>query len=87
MPNKPKPIDKTKTLDHARKTGDLEKFIKEHEDDEAGDLDKLDKALKTPPKKEAQPKAKKVVHASDCAMHNAPALKAGACDCGAKARG
>lgn len=48
MPNKPKPIDKTKTLDHARKTGDLEKFIREHEDDEKGDLDKLDKAIKRP---------------------------------------
>ncbi len=48
MPNKPKPIDKTKTLDHARKTGDLEKFIREHEDDECGDLDKLDKAIARP---------------------------------------
>ncbi len=48
MPNKPKPIDKSKTLDHARKTGDLEKFIREHEDDPEGDLDKLDKAIARP---------------------------------------
>lgn len=48
MPNKPKPIDKTKTLDHARKTGDLEKFIREHENGEPGDLDKLDKAIARP---------------------------------------
>lgn len=48
MPNKPKPIDKTKTLDHARKTGDLEKFIREHENDEEGDLDKLDEAIRRP---------------------------------------
>lgn len=27
----------------------------------------------------------KAVHASDCAVHNAPALKPGQCDCGAKA--
>ena len=34
-------------LKTARK-GDLEKFIKEHENDEPGDLDKLDAALKRP---------------------------------------
>jgi len=34
-------------LKDARK-GDLEKFIKEHEGDEPGDLDKLDAALKRP---------------------------------------
>lgn len=27
--------------------------------------------------------AKTVVHASDCATHDAPAFKTGACDCGA----
>lgn len=48
MPNKPKPIDKTKTLDHARKTGDLESFIREHEADPEGDLDKLDQAIARP---------------------------------------
>ena len=27
------------------------------------------------------PEAKTTTHASDCAVHNAPAYKAGACDC------
>lgn len=36
------------TLREARKKGDLEKFIKEHEGDPEGDLDKLDEALKRP---------------------------------------
>lgn len=27
----------------------------------------------------------KTAHASDCALHNAPALEAGPCDCGATA--
>lgn len=36
------------TLREARKTGKIERFIKEHEKDEPGDLDKLDAALKRP---------------------------------------
>jgi hypothetical protein len=46
MPGKPKPIDKTKTLEYARKHGDLEGFIKEHETSRKGDLDKMDAVLK-----------------------------------------
>lgn len=37
-----------KSLRSARKVGDLESFIKEHEKDEPGDLDKLDEALRRP---------------------------------------
>ena len=42
-------------------------------------------AFKTPPmhEKKAQPKAR-VVHASDCAIYNAPASDPGPCDCGAE---
>lgn len=36
------------TLREARKKGKIEEFIKEHENDNPGDLDKLDKALKRP---------------------------------------
>lgn len=35
-------------LREARKRGKIEEFVKEHEHDEPGDLDKLDKALKRP---------------------------------------
>lgn len=35
-------------LREARKKGKLEDFIKEHEGDPEGDLDKLDEALKRP---------------------------------------
>lgn len=34
------------TLKKARKDGDLEKFIKEHENDAPGDTDKLDALIK-----------------------------------------
>lgn len=37
-----------KTLKQARDEGDLESFIKEHENDPEGDLDKLEKAIKRP---------------------------------------
>lgn len=37
-----------KSLKDARKEGDLEGFIKEHEKDERGDLDKLEKAIRQP---------------------------------------
>lgn len=93
MPGKPKPIDKTKTLEHARKQGDLGPFIAEHEADASGDMDKVDAFLKLPTgadrparggKTKAQPEA---THASDCAVHNGPAYEAGPCDCGATARG
>lgn len=42
MPNKPKPIDKTKTLEYARKHGGVDRFAQEHEEVPKGDLDKLD---------------------------------------------
>lgn len=35
-----------KSLKDARNEGDLESFIKEHEKDEPGDLDKLEKAIR-----------------------------------------
>lgn len=34
-------------------------------------------------KKRLRAVAAHIAHSSDCAMHNAPAFKAGACDCGA----
>lgn len=46
MPGKHKPIDKTKTLEHARKRGDLERFVKGHAKDPEGDLDKLDEFIR-----------------------------------------
>ena len=36
----------TKSLKQAREKSDFESFIKEHEDDEPGDLDKVDKVIK-----------------------------------------
>lgn len=49
------------TLKKARKDGDLEKFIKEHENDAPGDTDKLDalikKKRKSPGTGKAVPKA------------------------------
>lgn len=36
------------TLREARKQGRLEKFIKEHEKDTPGDMDKLDAAIRRP---------------------------------------
>jgi hypothetical protein len=66
MPGKPKPIDKTKTLEHARKQGDLEPFIAEHEADAPGDLDKVDDFLKrgTGVKREARGSGKATRKAS-----------------------
>lgn len=40
--------EKLKTLQQARKDGKIEDFIKEHEADPEGDLDKLDEAVKRP---------------------------------------
>lgn len=37
-----------KSLKDARNEGDLESFIKEHEKDERGDLDKLEKVIRQP---------------------------------------
>lgn len=37
-----------KSLKDARKEGDLEGFIKEHEKDKPGDLEKLEKAIRRP---------------------------------------
>ena len=45
--------------------------------DESGES--FERALRTVAQ---QPKAKTAVHASDCALHNAPAFEPGACDCG-----
>lgn len=47
------------TLKNAIKEGKLEQFIREHEKDALGDLEKLDKALKRPAsdKSKATPKA------------------------------
>lgn len=66
MPNKPKPIDKTKTLEHARQKGDLERFVKDHERDKPGDMDRVDDFLKrgTGVKREARGNAKAVRKAS-----------------------
>lgn len=66
MPGKPKPIDKTKTLQHAREKGNLEPFIKEHERDRKGDLDKMDAVLKqaTGVKRQARGSAKATRKAS-----------------------
>lgn len=69
-----------KTLRDALTEGDLESFIKEHEDDPEGDLDKVEEVIR---RTGAQ---SKVYHASDCAGHNAPAMKPGSCDCGAEAQ-
>lgn len=38
------------SLRHARKTGKIDDFIKEHEADPEGDLDKLDAVIKRPVK-------------------------------------
>jgi hypothetical protein len=35
----------------------------------------------------ANPEARAVVHASDCAIHNAPAMPLGPCTCGAEKAG
>lgn len=56
---KPKKI----TLKEAREKGELDKFVKEHEGDSAGDADKLDATLKSavkpiPPQKKEQPQKK-----------------------------
>lgn len=39
MSGQSKPIDKTKTLEHAKEAGDLEPFIAEHENDAPGQAD------------------------------------------------
>lgn len=49
-----------KSLNDARNEGDLEGFIKEHEKDAPGDLDKLEKAIRQPsPIRETASKARK----------------------------
>lgn len=66
MPGKPKPIDKTKTLEYARKHGGMDKFVKEHAKDAPGDMDRVDDFLKrgTGVKREARGSAKAVRKAS-----------------------
>ena len=46
------------------------------------ECDEDEKAFEEKLRQVAKPEAR-LIHASDCAMHNAPAFKAGACDCGA----
>lgn len=53
-------------------------------DDESAFDEALSGIIKAPPPQSVQ--ARKVVHASDCAVHNGPAYEAGPCDCGAEAR-
>lgn len=66
MPGKPKPIDKTKTLEHARQKGELDRFVKDHAKDPPGDMDKVDDFLKrgTGVKREARGSAKATRKAS-----------------------
>lgn len=45
------------TLAKARRQGKLEQFIREHEKDAPGDLEKLDRALKRPDKSKETRKA------------------------------
>ena len=52
------------------------------------DADAFDDALKQlvkvpPPPSVGHRQKRQITHVSDCAMHNAPAFKAEACDCGA----
>ena len=54
-----KPIDKTKTLVHARAKGNVDGFIREHEKDEPGDLDKLEEAIRRPQGQESGSEAPK----------------------------
>lgn len=53
-------------------------------EDEAAFDNALKGIAKAPPPKSVQ--ARKLVHASDCAVHNGPAYEAGPCDCGAEAK-
>lgn len=65
----------TKTSKWSKSQPQRQRFVetaKEAEADESGE--KFEKAFA----KIVSPK----VHASDCAVHNGPAMKAGPCDCG-----
>jgi hypothetical protein len=53
----------------------------ETDDDEKRFNEKLGKIA------HAKPEARAVVHASDCAVHNGPAMPPGACTCGAEEAG
>ena len=59
----------------------VEKFVEAARtlgcDETEGQLDAVMKQLGT------TSKASVIAHASDCAIHNGPALEAGECDCGA----
>lgn len=48
MPNVRKPIDKKQTLAAARKKGRIGVFVKAHENDAPGDLDRLEDAIRKP---------------------------------------
>ena len=62
----------------------------EPEEDEAVIMERMKQGLKrllsTPPETHKQMIARRrhSAHASDCAIHDAPAYKAGACTCGAE---
>ncbi len=61
------------SLEEARKLGKLEEFEREHlEKSPPGAFDVLLQAMASGA----------LLHASDCAMHDAPAYKAGPCTCG-----
>lgn len=71
----------------SKKSDQSKRFIEAARDIGASeDADVFDRVLgkiaKAPPPKSVQ-KRKAVQHASDCAVHNGPAMKAGPCDCGA----
>ena len=54
-----KPADKSKSLQAARKRGDVEQFIAGHEHDDIGDLDKLEAAISRRSDQETASKAQK----------------------------
>lgn len=78
MPKK-KPADPNEKPQHER----FKDAARELGADETGE--KLERAFgKIVPPKKTQSKAR-VQHASDCAVHNAPAIAPEPCDCGAEA--
>jgi len=80
-------------LKEALKRGKLKQFAKEHENKDPHPMGKerfdwlMDAMTKgRPPIQQPatdQKRRRRTEHASDCAVHDAPAYKAGACTCGA----
>jgi hypothetical protein len=66
----PKPEQSSKFIEAAKELGCSE--------DESGFDEIVKKVAKAPP-----PRQRHVVHASDCAVNDAPAQEPGACTCGA----